>query len=211
MTESTSVTVAGLNVSRETFAALGALEALVRRWNPTINLVSKSTLPDLWQRHIVDSAQVFGLCPSTARLWADIGSGGGFPGLVIAILARESLPDLRVILVESDLRKATFLRQAAKSLGLSVAVQADRIESLPPLEADVLSARALAPLSDLLAFADLHLRRDGLAVFPKGARHADEIAEARKTWDFDVKTHPSLAEPGAAILMIRKINRAEKS
>lgn len=200
--------VGGVSVSRETMANLQAFSDLVRRWTPAINLVGKATLPDLWDRHIVDSAQIFTLRPPAARTWADLGSGGGFPGLVIAILARDCSPELRVTLVEADLRKATFLRQAAQSLGLEVDVRSQRIETLPSLKADVVSARALAPLAELLSYADRLLAKDGLAVFPKGARHADELAAARREWDFDVDTRPSLSEGEAAILVIRNIHRA---
>jgi len=200
--------VGGLSVSRETFEALEAFVALVQRWNPAINLVSKSALKDLWDRHILDSAQLYSYCPAEARRWVDIGSGGGFPGLVVALLAREALPELRVTLVESDQRKATFLRQAAQALGLTVTVLSKRIESIPPLEADVVSARALAPLVELLGFAHPHIRHGGVALFPKGARHAEELSEARKNWRFDLSLHPSLSESAAAILEIRNINRA---
>ncbi|WP_103257451.1 16S rRNA (guanine(527)-N(7))-methyltransferase RsmG [Tabrizicola aquatica] len=199
--------IAGLSVSRETFAALQQLEALVRRWTPAINLVSKATLTHLWDRHIVDSAQVFSLCPPAAKTWVDVGSGGGFPGLVVAILARELRPDLHVTLVESDQRKATFLRQAAQSLGLKAAVRSERIESLPSLQADVLSARALAALSELLGIADLHLASDGVAIFPKGSRYMEELAAARSAWTFNLETQRSLSDPEAAILVIRNIHR----
>lgn len=208
MTSAVEATVAELNVSRETLAALRSFEALVQRWNPAINLVSKSTLPHLWSRHIVDSAQIFSLCPAGAKSWVDLGSGGGFPGLVVAILAKELKPDLRVTLVESDLRKATFLRQAAQVLDLAVTVLSQRIESLEPLRADVLSARALASLADLLSFADRHLAASGTAIFPKGARFSDEVAEARKSWAFDIDTRPSLSEADAAILVIRNLHCA---
>lgn len=208
MSEASELSVGGLSVSRETFAALQALEALVRRWTPAINLVSKGTLPHLWTRHIVDSAQLFSLCPESAETWVDMGSGGGFPGLVIAILAREARPNLRVTLVESDLRKATFLRQAAQTLNLDVAVKSQRIESLEPLHADVLSARALASLQELVAIASQHLQPNGLAIFPKGARFQEELAQARETWAFDVDTRPSLSDGEAAILVIRSIHRA---
>ncbi|MDP3197368.1 16S rRNA (guanine(527)-N(7))-methyltransferase RsmG [Tabrizicola sp.] len=207
MTASTDFAVAGVNVSRETFEALRAYEALVLRWNPAINLVSKKSLPELWDRHIADSAQVFALCPHDATSWADLGSGGGFPGLVVAVLAKELQPKLHVTLVESDLRKATFLRQAAQALALDVTVRSERIESLKPLDVDVLSARALAPLSELLGFAKLHLCRAGVAIFPKGARYQDEISQARKAWDFEVDTQPSLSEGEAALLVIRNIHR----
>lgn len=210
MTVAAEFGVAGASVSRETFAALQQFDQLVRRWTEAVNLVSKATLPDLWQRHIVDSAQLFAFCPQDARSWLDIGSGGGFPGLVVAILAREKLPELRVTLAESDQRKATFLRQAAMALGLDVPVRSVRIESLEPANADVLSARALAPLPDLLRHAERHLQANGVALFPKGARFADEIADARQSWTFDVEAHPSLSEPEAAILEIRKIHRAKQ-
>lgn len=208
MTATSDYSVAGLDVSRETFDKLQTLEALVRKWTPAINLVSKSTVPDLWERHIVDSAQIFAACPEDAQSWADFGSGGGFPGLVVAIAAQEARPKLRVTLVESDLRKATFLRQAAKSLDLEVAVLTERAESLPSLQADVVSARALAPLSDLLGLARLHLRPNGTAIFPKGARAAEEIAQAQKLWAFDVDSRASLSDPDASILVIRNIHRA---
>jgi 16S rRNA (guanine527-N7)-methyltransferase len=208
MSEANELELGGLSVSRETFAALKQLEGLVRRWTPVVNLVSKSTLADLWNRHIVDSAQLFAFCPQDARSWLDIGSGGGFPGLVVAILAREGRPAMMVSLAESDQRKAAFLRQAVQALNLRVDVKATRVESLPPQSADVLSARALAPLGDLLAFAEKHLARDGVGLFPKGARFAEEMADARKQWSFDVKPRPSISEPQAAILEIRKVSRA---
>lgn len=209
MTDKEERSVAGINVSRETLSALEAYEQLVRRWTPAINLVSKSTLLDFWDRHIVDSAQVFTHCLPNARLWVDLGSGGGFPGLVVAILARELRPTLRVVLVEADLRKATFLRQAVQELRLKADVRAERIESLRPAAADVLSARALAPLSELLAYAEQHLLPDGVAIFPKGSRFNEELAAARKSWDFEVEIQQSLSEPSAAILVIRKIKRAK--
>lgn len=199
--------VAGLDVSRETFEALEAFVALVRKWNPVINLVSKSALEHLWERHIVDSAQLVAFCPPDAKHWIDIGSGGGFPGMIVAILARETMPNLRVTLVESDQRKATFLGQAAQSLGLPVMVLNKRIESAPPFRADVVSARAVAPLDELLGLVEPQLGHDGVALFPKGAQHADEIVKARTRWRFGVATHPSLTDPAAAILEIRNISR----
>lgn len=208
MTVAPELTIAGFNVSRETFAKLQTFEALVRKWTPAINLVSKNTVRDLWDRHIVDSAQLFAFCPANARWWVDFGSGGGFPGVVVAILAETALPDMRVTLVESDLRKATFLRQAALALKLEISVLSDRVESLPSLQADVVSARALAPLSDLLALTVRHLQPHGTAIFPKGARAADEVAQARTVWAFDIDSRTSLSEADATILVIRNIHRA---
>lgn len=195
-------------VSRETLDALEQFAELIRHWNPAINLVSKTTIQDLWTRHILDSAQLFSYAPSDARLWLDIGSGGGLPGIVIAVLARERQPDLRVAMVESDLRKATFLREACRILGLQAQIHSQRIESLPPTRADVLSARALASLPVLLGYAEQHLQPDGVALFPKGTQYETELSGARKSWSFDARQFPSLSEPKAAILEIRNIRRA---
>jgi 16S rRNA (guanine527-N7)-methyltransferase len=202
-------TVGGLSVSRETITALRAFEAEVRRWTPTVNLVSRSSLEHLWDRHINDSAQIFRACPTDATRWLDLGSGGGFPGLVVAILGREFRPELHVTLVESDQRKAAFLRQTAQKLGLDVVVMAKRIESLPPQGADVVSARALAPLAELLDLSLPHLKSGGTALFLKGARYAEEVSAARKSWAFDLETLPSAAQPDAALLIMRKIHRAQ--
>lgn len=196
------------DVSRETLGRLEAYAGLLQRWNPKINLVSRASLPELWTRHFVDSAQLFALCPPGARHWADLGSGGGFPGLVVATLAAEVVPDLRVTLVESDGRKAAFLATAARELGLTVDVRAERIEALPPLGADVLSARALASLDVLLGFADGHLAPAGRALFPKGARAEEEVAEARRHWAFDLTRHPSQTAEDGVILEIGAISHA---
>jgi 16S rRNA (guanine527-N7)-methyltransferase len=201
--------VGGLDVSRETMASLRLFEAEVRRWTPVVNLISRGSTEDLWGRHIEDSAQIFRACPPSARHWLDLGSGGGFPGLVVAVLARELRPDLRVSLVEADQRKAVFLRQTALKLGLDVVVLAERIESLAPQGADVISARALAPLVELLDLAVPHLKPDGIALFPKGARHAEEVAEARTSWAFDLDSLPSALNPDAALLILRKVHRAQ--
>jgi 16S rRNA (guanine527-N7)-methyltransferase len=204
------VCIAGQNVSRETLQRLEEYEALVRHWTPAINLISKASIPTIWNRHIADSAQIFPLCPASASRWLDVGSGAGFPGLVVAILAKESRPDLEITLVEADARKATFLRHAAGRLGLSVDVVTDRIENLAPAQSDVVSARALAALPELLFIANHHLAPGGIAIFPKGARHAEEVAAARQGWSFDLESRASLSEPDAAILIIRNIKRAKQ-
>lgn len=192
-------------VSRETLDRLARLEKLLAKWNPAINLVARSTLPQAWDRHILDSAQLFMLAPEPARHWVDLGSGGGFPGLVIACLAEELRPQLRVTLIESDQRKATFLRQAAADLGLDVRVLTERIESSAPQAAAILSARALAALPALLGFATRHLAPEGLALFPKGASWQEEVEHARKEWHFDLSTKPSVTDPQAVILAVKAI------
>lgn len=202
----TEAAIAGLDVSRETFDRLTALVALLQKWNPAINLVARSTIAEIWTRHIVDSAQLYRLAPSQVLHWVDLGSGGGFPGLVIGILAHELDPTRRVSLVEADQRKATFLRQASRELGLTnITVLSDRIESIPPLSADVLSARALSALSQLCGFALRHLSPSGLALFPKGVQHRAEIADAEQNWCFDVSILPSETDPAAVVLAMKAI------
>ena len=197
-----------MNVSRETLARLQVYTALLQKWNPAINLVAKLTLPDLWQRHFEDSAQLMDLCPKSATTWCDLGSGGGFPGLVVAIMARDTHPQLRVTLVESDQRKATFLRTVAREAGTEVAIRAERAETLAPQNADVVSARALAPLPLLLGHVHRHLKPGGAAILPKGANADKELEEALATWRFKVQKTPSKTDPQAVILTIGELTRA---
>lgn len=200
------MTVLDLDVSRETLDRLADFHDLLTKWNPKINLVSKVSLADTWDRHIRDSAQVYPLA-GTCRNWVDIGSGGGLPGLVIAIVAREMNPDLHMTMIESDIRKSTFLRTVIRELGLSATVLTSRIEQAEPRNADVLSARALADLASLLPFADRHLNPSGQALFFKGETWQKEVEEARKAWSFDLVAHTSRTNPNAAILEVREIKR----
>ncbi len=180
--------------------------ALVLKWNRQINLISRASEADLWDRHIVDSVQLFDLAPPEARLWLDIGSGGGFPGLVVAILAHHLRPELRVCLVESDKRKAAFLLQAIRTLGLSASVRAERVETLPgDLQADVLSARALASLRELLAYGARLVRPGAVMIFPKGERAEEEIREACQDWRFDVERIQSATSPAASVLKLTDV------
>lgn len=195
-------------VSRETRLRLDAFARTFHAWNAAISLVSRRDAADLWPRHIQDSTQLFTLRRPSDRRWVDIGTGGGFPGLIIAILAADVAPDLAVTLVESDRRKAAFLRAAAQASGVQPRILTERAEALPSLEADVLSARAVAPLPTLLSFADRHLRRDGCALFPKGARVDDEVTSALATWRFTVHKIPSRTDPQGVILAIEGVRRA---
>lgn len=196
-----------LNVSHETMARLEQYAALLRKWNPTINLVSKASIPHLWQRHIVDSAQIYHLAQPPITHWTDLGSGAGFPGLVIAIMAMETGSPTKITLVESDLRKATFLRSAIREIGLTATVINDRIEKIPPLNADILSARALATLTSLLEFADRHLAANGTALFMKGENWQKELNEAQSKWHFQHQLATSKTESGPVILKIQGISR----
>lgn len=195
-----------LDVSRETLERLKTYESLLRKWNPAINLVAKSTLDDAWTRHILDSVQVFDLGQGATH-WADLGSGGGFPGMVVAILAAERTPELKVTLVESDQRKATFLRTVARETGVSANVISRRIEQVDPLGADVVSARALASLDMLLGFAERHMKHTGKAIFLKGENYQQEIDAALASWRFNVQKTPSKTDSRAVILSIGELSR----
>ena len=194
-------------VSRETLDRLRVYATLLEKWNPKINLVAKSTIADVWNRHMADSAQLWALAPIEAKTWLDIGSGAGFPGLVIAAIAAEKSPELKVTLVESDQRKSVFLRTAARAMGLSVQVITDRIETLAPQNADILSARALSSLTQLLEFAEKHRKHGGVCLFPKGARVDSELTESSTCWHMSYETFPSVTDTDAVILRIGEFNR----
>jgi len=189
-----------LDVSRETTDKLQFFANEVLRWTPSINLISKASTAEIWQRHILDSAQIFALAPQPLAPWMDIGSGGGFPGLVMAIMGA---PD--VILVESDQRKAAFLREMARQMALPVRVIAQRLEAVPPAGARILTARALAALTELLAHATRHLADDGTAIFPKGRVAQDEVDAAAQQWRFDCKIVASKTDPQASLLVVTHI------
>ncbi len=198
--------VGGVDVSRETFEKLEAFAALVKKWTPKINLISKSSLPDLWDRHIVDSVQLYQMVPHDGK-WVDIGSGGGFPGIIIAILREMAGVSGGVTLVESDQRKCAFLRTAIRELDLNANVISERIEDIPPLNADIISARALANINTLLGFAERHLKPEGIAIFPKGETWRKEHEDALHLWSYSYEAISSTTNPAAAILKIKDITR----
>lgn len=198
--------VAGVNVSRETMSDLEAFAALTAKWTVKINLIARGTVDSIWDRHIVDSVQLYKFAPQTFEKWVDIGSGGGFPGIVMAILAKEKNPQAQFVLIESDQRKATFLRTVARELNLPVRVIAERIETAPVQNADVVSARALTALSGLLSLTQRHLKQQGLALFHKGRQSGQEVADAQKSWSFDLEENASITDPDARILAIRRID-----
>lgn len=194
------------NVSRETLHDLESFKTLVEKWTAKINLVSKPSIPKIWERHILDSAQLYDLA-APAGHWVDLGSGGGFPAIVLAILSKGEADPRRFTLVESDQRKSAFLRTAIRELDLCAQVQTSRIESLPPLDADILSARALSDLSALIGFASQHMKPTGTAIFPKGERWQAEVEAARQIWSFEYSAKASETNPAAAILTIKDIVR----
>lgn len=201
-----SEALSDLNVSRETYERLEIFADLLEKWNPKINLVSRNSLSDLWARHIKDSAQVF-RCVQPSGHWVDLGSGGGFPGSIVAIMAASEVPSLQVTLVESDQRKSAFLRTAARETGVLCNVVSQRIEQVPALKAQFLSARALADLTTLLGFAEQHLDKNGTALFQKGVKWEKELEEARIHWQFEATPIKSLTKSEAVILKIKGVSR----
>jgi 16S rRNA (guanine527-N7)-methyltransferase len=192
-----------LAVSRETVDRLQTYLDLLGRWQQRINLVGPSTLEDPWRRHIVDCGQLWRLWPENARSLVDLGSGAGLPGLVLAIMGAPE-----VHLVESDQRKAAFLREAARECGVAATIHAGRAETVPPLAADLVTARALAPLSELLRLAERHVHPGTTCLFLKGRTAASELTRAREAWTMRVASVGSLSDPEGQILLISEIRPA---
>lgn len=201
-----TVSLGRMNVSRETIERLEIYASLLTKWNQKINLVSRESLKDLWERHFVDSSQLFHVCPQGGA-WLDMGSGGGFPGLVVAILAKGAGSAAEVTLIESDQRKAAFLRSVARETGVTCRIIASRIEAAPPQKAQTVSARALTDLSNLLGFTERHLAPEGTALFPKGRNWKKEVQSASGEWQFDFVPITSWTDPEAAILQIKGVAR----
>lgn len=190
------------DVSRETLSRLQAYADLLVKWNPRINLVSPDSIPSLWARHIADSAQLFRFIPRNTPNLLDVGSGAGFPGLVLAIMG---VPGVH--LVESDQRKCAFLREAARIAGVQVTVHADRIEKVAPFEAAVVTARALAPLPKLLDWTAPFRTPETVCLFLKGQTVEGELTEAGKQWTMGIERQQSLTDPSGTILTLREVRR----
>ncbi len=196
---------ANINVSRESFDKLEQYHVLLEKWQKAINLVSSNSISGAWQRHFADSAQVVRLIPDNAKKIVDLGSGGGFPALVLAILR----PDLELHLVESDERKAQFLRRVSRETGCGAVVHNERVEAvIGELSPDLIMARAFAPLGDILDYCAplFHVKQ---CVVPlllmKGRDYEREVAEARKSYDFKLVAHPSITDPRAVILSLTDV------
>jgi 16S rRNA (guanine527-N7)-methyltransferase len=189
-------------VSRETLERLDTYVALLSAWNRRINLVGASTLGDAWRRHILDSAQLLPHLTTRSRVLVDLGSGAGLPGLILAILG---VPEVH--LVESDQRKAAFLREAARVTGATVAIHAQRAEKLPRLAADVVTARAVAPLPDLLDIAEPFTGSHSICLFLKGRGAEEELTLAMKTWKMRSRLLPSLSDPGGMLVILEAPQR----
>jgi 16S rRNA (guanine527-N7)-methyltransferase len=196
---------AATGASNEAMADLERLRTMLADWNERMNLVSAGSLAEFWPRHAFDSAQLLALAPA-ARTWVDIGAGAGFPGLVLAILLK-GRPDARVRLVESQAKKCRFLEAVVGEFGLPAEVHNARAEALS-LKADVVTARAVAPLVKLLGFAQPHMKRGAVGLFLKGQGAEAEIAEARATWRFTCNVIPSRSDPSGRILRLGSLARA---
>lgn len=194
-------------VSRETEEKLRCFADLLAVWTRKINLIAPSTHPQIWERHIQDSLQIYPLVQAGWRSWVDLGSGGGLPGIVVAILAAEDARETTVTLIESDGRKCAFLRAALRETGVKATIINQRIEDVPGLSADVVSARALAPLPKLMSFTHHHLAPDGTALFQKGQNANQEIDEALERWSFACEKHPSQTASDGVVLKIGDLAR----
>lgn len=216
--------VAAIDVSRETVERLNLYESQLKLWQRHINLVANATLPNVWHRHFLDSAQLLPLIPDEARVFADLGSGAGFPGLVLAILLQEQRKSAagvasdgaedrpwRFLLVESDVRKCAFLREVARQAGVAVEILSTRIEN-PETQyklgaVDVVTARALAPLDRLLGLAAPLFGERTVGLFLKGQGAQAEIEAARLQWAFDASCVPSVTAADARIVVVRSLLR----
>lgn len=193
---------AALDVSRETLGRLERYAELLTRWQTAINLVAAGTLPDLWRRHMLDSAQLLRYLPRVPCRLADLGSGAGFPGLVLAILGAGE-----VTLIEADGRKCAFLREAVRVTAAKAVVREGRIEQCPKGGFEAVTVRGLAPLSELLRHAQALLAPGGTALFLKGRKAEEELTAARKAWKMSLERFPSISEPGGQVLRIKEIIR----
>lgn len=193
---------ADTGVSRETLERLRAYADLLVTWNAKINLIGRATVPDLWWRHMLDSAQLAPLLPTGSQTLVDMGSGAGFPGLVLAAMG-----ELSAHLIEGDQRKAAFLREAARVMGVAVKVHACRTDAAPAIVADVITARALAPLPELLALAERFSGEKTLHIYPKGQNMEGELTQAHKIWTMGLEKFPSRTDLAASILRLSEVRR----
>lgn len=195
------------NVSRETLADLTSYVELLQKWNKTHNLVSSASLADVWRRHILDSAQINEHIPASAGSIIDMGTGAGLPGVVLATLFKAQAKKPNVYLIESSSRKCAFLRTIVKGLDLPATVVCDRMERLEPFPIDVITARALAPLPDLLKLAEPFLTRHTRCLFPKGRHFERELTQATKYWNMRTTRIPSKSDPTSRLLCLEGIRR----
>lgn len=192
---------AALGYGEDTHLRLAAYVDLLRKWQRAINLVGPGTMDELWRRHILDCGQLFALLPDPRAEIADLGAGAGLPGAVLAIMGAG-----RVTLIESDRRKAAFLAEVNRTLSLGMTVETRRVEEIQHLSFDLITARALAPLARLLAYAQPLLKTGGQCLFLKGAAGERELTEAEETWKMTVERFPSLSDPSGVVFQLKDIH-----
>ena len=194
-------------ISREILASLKLYVGMLEDWNSRHNLVSPGSLADVWNRHVWDSAQLARFIPKDARTLADLGSGAGFPGIVLAELLRDRV---QVTLFEATAKKCHFLEAVRDRLGLNIAIRNARMEEAKFEPFDVVTARACAPLDKLLGYAQHFVGLDTVCLFLKGQNVASELTEARKNWKMSLQQHPSLTDPSGVVLEIRELIHAHR-
>tara|TARA_A100001234_G_scaffold74196_1_gene65568 strand:- start:3 stop:623 length:621 start_codon:yes stop_codon:yes gene_type:complete len=197
--------VKSLNVSRETLNGFYEYETLLTKWNEKINLVSKNTLVDIWERHFLDSGQIIKHVEVSGKRWVDVGSGAGFPGLVVALLLRDRKIDCDLVVVEKNSKKVFFLNEVIRKLNLSVEVVNDKIDNLEPLNADILTARAFSELNNLIEIAFRHRKKEGICLFLKGENYRIELDKTLNYWFFDYDIVDSLSSSSGKIIRVKKI------
>jgi 16S rRNA (guanine527-N7)-methyltransferase len=192
--------LATISVSRETEEWLARYETLILKANQSLSLIADSTLEQIWTRHFLDSAQLLSLIPDPKKILVDIGTGAGFPGLVLAIMG---LPNVH--LIEHNMQKVAFLRTVVADLDLPVTIHAMKSQSVRPFAAGAVTARALKPLATLIGLARPFIGSETVAIFPKGRRAAEELAEAQPKWRMQVERFPSLTDPESTIYRLSHI------
>ena len=197
--------IKSLNVSRETLKGFYEYKTLLSKWNEKINLVSKNTLVDIWERHFLDSGQIIKHVEASGKRWVDVGSGAGFPGLVVALLLRDRKIDCNLVLVEKNPKKGFFLNEVIRKLNLSVEVVNDNIYTLEPLNADILTARAFSELNNLMEIAFRHRKKEGICLFLKGENYRIELDKTLNYWFFDYDIVDSLSSSSGKIIRVKKI------
>lgn len=191
-----------MNVSRETKEKLVHYVSLLEKWNKSINLIAPSTVSDIWHRHIEDSLQMLPLLPSKPTEILDIGSGAGLPGIIISLST-----DHKVTLVDSDKKKGLFLKEIRRHLNASYDIICDRAENIPHQKYGIVTSRACANLSGLLALSHPFLEEKSFCLFHKGKNYSKEVEEAEKKWLFDLEITPSTTDIDAALLKLSNIQR----
>ena len=197
--------IKGFNVSRETLNSFCEYEALLSKWNEKINLVSPNTIVDLWERHFLDSGQIINHVVASGKKWVDIGAGAGFPGLVVALLLRDRKIDCDIVLVEKNTKKVFFLYEVIRKLSLNVKVINNNVETIEPLNADILSARAFSELKKLIELSVRHRKERGVCLFLKGENYRLELDKTLTYRFFDYDVFDSLSNSSGKIIRVKKI------